>query len=173
MFILNHVKPEEATGKVAEAYSVIPPGVPVPDPLVLMSASPELTRLQVEIIRHYMGHEKLDIGLLAMIRYLVALEFDYTFCIDFNGGLLKMAGGMSDADLENLKADPKNAPLEESQKEMLLFVLKVVKSPEDVSTDDIEKLRQYGWSDEHIFDAAFHGASMAAPSILYKAFKKS
>ncbi len=172
MFILNHVKPEEATGKVAEAYSVFPPEVPVPDPLVLMSASPELTRLQSEIIRHFMGHEKLDIGLLAMIRYLVAHEFGYTFCIDFNGVLLKMAGGMSDADLENLKADPKNAPLEESQKEMLLFVLKVVKSPEDVSTDDMEKLHQFGWSDEHIFDATYHGASMAAPSILYKAFNK-
>ena len=79
---------------------------------------------------------------------------------------------MSDADLENLKADPENAPLEEFQKKMLLFVLKVVKSPEDVSKDDIEKLRQLGWSDEHIFDAAFHGASMAAPSILYQAFSK-
>ena len=27
MFMLSHVKPEEATGKVAEAYSVMPPQV--------------------------------------------------------------------------------------------------------------------------------------------------
>ncbi len=172
MFILNHVKPDEATGKTAQAYSVFPPEVPVPDPLVLMSASPELTHLQSGIIRHYMGHEKLDMGLLSMIRYLVAHEVGYTFCIDFNGGFLKMAGEMSDADLENLKAHPENAPLEEFQKELLLFVLKVVKSPEDVNKDDIEKLHELGWSDEHIFDAAYHGASMVTPSILYKAFNK-
>ena len=103
IILLNHVKPEDATGKVAEAYSVFPKGVPVPAPLTLMSASPDLAHAQSNIIRYYMGHEKLDTGLLAMIRYLVANELDYRFCIDFNAGLLKMAGGFSDDDLERRK----------------------------------------------------------------------
>ena len=128
MFILNHVKPEEATGKVAEAYSVFPKEFPVPEPLVLMSASPELTHLQSGVIRHFMTHEKLDMGLLATIRYLVASEYNYNFCIDLNGGLLKMAGNMSDSDLEALKVNPDAAPLEESHKALILFVLKVVKN---------------------------------------------
>ena len=172
MFILKTVKPEEATGKVSEAYSVFPKEMPVPAPLILMSASPELVHLQSGILRHFMTHEKLDMGLLAMIRYLVAAEHDYTFCINLNAGLLKMAGGISDADLEALKANPENAPLEDSQKALLLFVLKVVKTPEEVQESDVEKLREMGWSDQDIFDAAFHGAAMISASKLYKAFSR-
>ena len=172
MFILNHVKPENATGKVAEAYSIFPPEIPVPDPLIIMSASPELVHLQSAVIRHYMTHEKLDMGILATIRYLVANEHDYQFCINLNSGLLKMAGGMTDEELEALRKDPESAQLEESQKALLLFVLKVVRTPEDVSEADIDALRQLGWSDKDIFEAAFHGTSMIGASKLYKAFNK-
>ena len=172
MFILDHIKPDEATGKVAEAYSIFPPEIPVPDPLILMSASPELTLLQSGVIRHYMTHEKLDIGLLAMIRFLVVNEQDYQFCINLNSGLLKLAGGMSDEDIETLRKDPGSAPLEEFQKALLLFVLKVVRTPEDVGEADIDALRQLGWSDKDIFEAAFHGTSMIGASKLYKAFVK-
>ena len=172
MFILNHIKPEEASGKVAEAYSVFPPGFPVPDPLILMSASPDLAYQQSGIIRHYMTHEKLDIGLLAMIRYLVANEYNYPFCINLNAGILKQAGGFSESELETLRANPENAPLEDSQKALLLFVLKVVKTPEEVQKADIDRLHEMGWRDQDILDAAFHGTSMISASKLFKAFVK-
>jgi hypothetical protein len=172
MFILNHVKQEEATGKVAEAYSVFPPEFPAPDPLVLMSVSPELMSQQSGIIRHYMTHEKLDMGLLAMIRYLVANEYDYKFCINLNSGILKQAGGFTDNELDALKANPEDAPLEESQKALLLFVLKVVRTPTEVQRADVEALHELGWSDQDIFEATYHGTSMIGASILYKAFVK-
>jgi hypothetical protein len=172
MFMLEHVKPEKAEGKTAEAYSIFPPGFPVPEPLVLMSASPGLMQIQSQVIRHYMTHDKLDMGLLALIRYLVACEYDYPFCIDFNAGVLKMAGGFSEEDLQRLRANPEEAPLEDSQKALLAFVLKVVKKPEKVEKADIEGLREMGWSDRDIFDAAYHGTSMIGASKLYKAFVK-
>lgn len=170
MFLLNHVHPEEADGKVAEAYAVFPSQMPVPEPLQLMSASPELARLQSHIIRYYMSQKNLDAGLLSIIRYLVANEIGYPFCIAFNSKLLQMAGGFSEADLENLRSHPEQLPLEEEQKALVLFVLKVVKSPEAVTRADVDRLRELGWSDESIFDAAYHGASMAGPATLYKAF---
>ena len=172
MFLLKHMKPEEATGKVADAYAAFPKGIPVPDPLVLMSVSPELTEIQSGIIRHYMTHEKLDMGFLAMIRYLVANDQDYKFCVNLNTGLLKMAGGMTEEELKALKENPENAPLEEFQKALLLFVLKVVRTPEEVTESDIDALRELGWSDKDIFEAAFHGAAMIGASKLYKAFVK-
>lgn len=172
MFILNHVKPEEATGQVAEAYALFPPEIPVPEPLVMMSASPELVTLQTNIIRYFRSREKLDLGLLATIRYLVASEYNYPYCANFNAGLLQQAGGMSPADLENMQADPEKAPLEESQKELVLFVLKAVKTPEKVTPADVEKLRHLGWSDQDIFDATYHGASMVALSLMFKSFVK-
>ena len=172
MFKLKTVKPEEATGKVAEAYAVFPAGIPVPPPLVLMSASPDLLQLQSQIIRHYMTHTKLDMGLLAVIRYLAASEYNYEFCIKMNTGILKMAGGFSDAELEELKKNPENAQMEDSQKALLLFVLKVIKTPEEVKEADVDKLREMGWSDQDIFDASFHGTSMIGMSKLYKAFAR-
>ena len=172
MFILDHVKPEEAEGQVAEAYSVFPKGFPVPEPIILMSVSPEITYQQSRIVHHYMTHEKLDTGLLAMIRYLVANDCDYPFCINLNAFILKQAGSMSDADLEALRANPENAPLEESQKALLLFVLKVVRTPDAVQKADIDRLHQMGWTDRDIFDAAYHGTSMISASKLYKAFVK-
>jgi hypothetical protein len=172
MFILNHVKPEEASGKVAQAYGVIPPEIPVPEPLQMMSASPDLAFLQSNVIRYFRSQEKLDLGLLATIRYLVASEFDYPYCQNFNAGLLQQAGGMSAADLDAMKDHPEKAPLEESQKELALFVLKAVKTPEKVTAAEVERLRQLGWSDQNIFDATYHGAYMVTISIVHKAFVK-
>jgi hypothetical protein len=172
MFILKHVKPEEATGKVAEAYGVLPPGMPVPDPLVMMSASPDLALLQSNIMRYFIGQEKLDMGLLATIRYLVAAEYNYPWCLNFNAHLLQMAGGMSPAELEKMRANPESAPLEEFQKELVLFVLKALKTPEKVTQAEVEKLRQLGWTDQNIFDAVYHGATMVAMSYMFKALVK-
>jgi hypothetical protein len=172
MFLLQHVEPEGATGKVKEAYSVFPKEFPVPTPLVLMSASPDLAHLQSGIIRHFMTHPKLDMGLLATIRYMVANEVNYPFCINLNAGILKMAGGMSDAELQAMKADPEKAPLEDFQKALVRFVLKVIRTPEKVEKADIDHLHELGWADQDIFDAAYHGAAMVTASTLYKAFIK-
>jgi hypothetical protein len=172
MFILNHVKPEDATGKVAEAYAVIPPGVPLPEPLLMMSASPDLIHLWTQnIIRYFRNHDRLDMGLAAAIRYLVSCDSKFDACINFNAGILQ-AGGVTPAELAAMKADPEQAPLEESQKELLLFVLKVVKTPEKVTAADVAKLHELGWRDQDIFDASFIGAFMKAVSILNKALVK-
>jgi|GEM_PF-4887482 len=40
MFLLETIKPGEATGPVAEAYSIFPPEIGVIPPLELLSASP-------------------------------------------------------------------------------------------------------------------------------------
>ena len=172
MFKLNVIKPEHADDEVKEAYSIFPANIPIPAPLVLMSASPDLLKAQSLIIRHFMTHSKLDSGLLAMIRYLTALEFDYEFCINMNTMILEKAGGMSKEELTRLKENPEEAPLESAQKDMLLFALKVAKSPEKITDADIDSLKQHGYSDSDIYDAAYHAAMMIGQSRLFKAFAK-
>lgn len=54
MSVLNHLKPEDDTGKVAEAYSIFPKGVPVPAPLLLMNASAILPKPKVTFDRFYL-----------------------------------------------------------------------------------------------------------------------
>jgi hypothetical protein len=50
-------------------------------------------------------------------------------------------------------------------------VLKAVKTPEEVTAEDTQKLRDLGWSDGDIIDATAHGAGMVADGIMFKAFK--
>ncbi len=48
----------------------------------------------------------------------------------------------------------------------------MVKTPEEITENDVESLRKLGWSDKDIFEAGFHGTSMIGASKLYKAFVK-
>lgn len=172
MFLLDVTLPKDATGTVQEVYSVFPPGIEPPEPLVMLSASPELMKVQADVIRHYMTHEKLDFGFTAMLRYHLANYWDYQFCIDFNAGLLKNAGDLSDEQLADIRDNPEKAPLDDMQKALFLFAIKVAKTPEQVGEADIQPLRDLGYSDQDIFDAAFHAANMQGPATLWKALVK-
>lgn len=172
MFLLNHVEPDKAEGAVAEAYAVFPPGMPPAAPLIMMSASPELARLQSKIIGYYIGHPTLDMGTLSMIRYLAAAEVGYDFCVGFNSHLLQLAGGMTPDELKVLRETPEKMDLEAPQKALILFALKVLRTPEQVQAADIDALHGLGWKDVEIFDAAFHATSMIGVSKVFKAFVK-
>jgi alkylhydroperoxidase family enzyme len=169
MFLLKTVKPEEAAGKVAEAYKVFPKEVGIPTPLQLMSASPGLLERQTGVIGYYMSHKKLTFPLLAAIRYLAALKTGHAFCTEFNGGML-LQMGMSASDLADLKSDPKTSNLEPEEAAMVAFVAKALDDPASVTKADIEALRGQGFEDADIFDALAHGANMYAGSVLFKAF---
>ncbi|MCP4105237.1 MAG: hypothetical protein GY749_06835 [Desulfobacteraceae bacterium] len=171
MFLLNHIKPEEATGKVAEIYGAFPKEIGVPKPLQMMSASPELLERQFESIKYFTSHKNLSFPLLASIRYIGATECTYDYCASLNGGILK-AQGMTDDELEAMKNDPDKAPLEDKEREMLKFVLKAIRTPENVGEADVEQLHSAGWSDSDIYDAVAHGANLAGYSILSKALSK-
>ena len=67
--------------------------------------------------------------------------------------------------------DPSQASLEDKDKRLLLFVLKSIQTPEAVTQDDVDALRDLGWSDTDIFDAVAHGTNMIGASIMMKAFK--
>ncbi len=172
MFLLNHVSPKDAKGKVSETYAIYPPPFPVPEPVLLASVSPDLAYIQSQGIRYFMSHPKLDYGLMAMIRYIIACDIDFPFDIKMNSDILKQAGGMSEKDLQNLKDNPENAPLEAFQKAMLLFVLKAIRTPKEVTQEDVDDLREHGWEDKAIYDAVSNAAGMLASNVIFKTFQK-
>ncbi|MFW5735278.1 MAG: carboxymuconolactone decarboxylase family protein [Oceanidesulfovibrio sp.] len=168
--LLNHTPPDEAEGKIADAYAVLPPGVPVPEPLVLHSASPDILTRQVEFLKYFMSHPRLDMELLAMTRYVLAHRFGYQFCYDFNSMILQAAAMMSDEDLATLREHPELVEMDDERKALFLFALKVVENPTAVTPQDIEVLHDLGWTDADIFDMSFHAASFLSTSVLWKAF---
>ncbi|HDZ89834.1 MAG: hypothetical protein JRF51_03505 [Deltaproteobacteria bacterium] len=171
MALITTVSPEKAEGAIAQAYKPFLDTIGVvPKPLEMLSASPQITRLLAETIGYYMQHQTLGLPLLTFIRMLVAVEYDYEFCIGFNAGLLE-SRGISREVLDSVKRDPSQAPLEDKDKAMLLFVLKTVKTPEAVEESDMDGLRRLGWNDRDIVDAVVHGMNMIGPSKMFKAFR--
>jgi len=171
MTLIQTVDPDQAQGKVKEIYDFMQKNVGViPAPLQLASASPTMMDAAWQSIQYYSRHPNLGFWLLSSIRYLVAQQYDYTFCTGFNKNLLKMQG-LSDADIEKMENDPLQAPLDDKDRAMVAFVMKAVETPDAVEQQDVDKLHEQGWTDGDILDALAHGTNMVASSILMKAFK--
>lgn len=172
MALIKTVSPEEATGKVKQVYDVmLEKARAIPKPFQMMSPSPALLEIMLQTLGYYMEHPRLSFQLLTHIRLLVAQLYNYEYCVDFNAGILQMLANVTDEQLENLKSDPKQAPLNDKDKAMLLFVLKAVKAPDSVEQKDVDALHDQGWTDQDIIEATNHGADMVRHGILFKTFK--
>ena len=107
MALISTVSIEEAEGTIKEGYDMFMQNIGIiPKPMEMMSASPALFELGLRRIVYLSSHPKLSFALLAHIRYLVAHNLNYSFCMDFNKHILKKQG-VEDANVgkkEKLKA---------------------------------------------------------------------
>lgn len=172
MALIQTVSAEDAEGKVKEVYEkLMETARVIPRPMQMMSVSPDLLAIQIQSLGHYFRHPTLSFSLLAHIRLLVANHFKYPYCVEFNSSLLQMLTDITDEQLDAVKADPTTAPLDDRDKEMLLFVLKCVITPDAVVQTDVDSLKKMDWTEKDIFEAAHHGADMIRHGTLFKAFK--
>ena len=171
MSFLKTIKPEEASGPVAEIYGMAQERIGlVPAPLQLRSASPDLMPIAVQAMGYYMSHPNLSPGLLALIRMLVAEEMGYNYCVSFNSNILKSMGVADDDQLAAIMADPMQAPVADKEKALLALVIKVCSKQERLEEAEVVKLREMGWQDSDIYDAVVHGLNMILDGIMEKAF---
>ena len=171
MALINTVSPEKAEGIIKEAYDTFMEKLGmIPMPLQMMSASPAIFEQQLQRIGYYTNHPTLSFALLCHIRYLVAHNLNYSFCMDFNKLMLKKQG-LEDDDIKKIEDDPAQSLLEEKESAMLVFVVKAVKSPGSVHADEIKSLKEMGWDDRDLVDALAHGANMVDHSIMMEVFQ--
>ncbi|WP_300457306.1 hypothetical protein [Desulfobacula sp.] len=171
MALINTVSLEKAEGKMKEAYGMFMKNLGViPRPLEMMSASPAIFDNQLQRINYYTNHPTLSFALLSHIRYLVAHNLNYNFCMDFNKHILKKQG-LEDEDILKIEADPTKNLLEKKDSAMLAFVVKAVKAPSSIDADDINRLKEMGWEDRDLVDALAHGVNMIDHSIMMEVFQ--
>lgn len=172
MPLINTVKPEDATGELAELYGKIQAmRGRVSNSAQIFSSSPELIKQQMSFIGYYMNHKVLSMPLLACIRTLISDKNNCQYCVDFNSSMLINMLGWTPKDVEAMRANPADAKLEDKEKAMLLFVLKAVRTPHAIEAQDVQALRDIGYNDSDILDATNHGARMSAIDIIFDAFK--
>jgi hypothetical protein len=143
----------------------------VPRPTQMIGTSPALLNQWWEYTQHFLQHSEFSKGLLAHIRLLVSVHGEFPFCTEFNTEALKIRHGLSDEEVSLVVRDPSQAKLPVNERALLLFVLRAVREPEDVSAQDVQALRELGWSDEHIFEATYYGGWMLLLGLLFYAFK--
>lgn len=171
MALINTVSPEQAEGKMKEAYGMFIENLGViPKPLEMMSASPAIFGFQLQRIHYYTEHPTLSFALLSHIRYLVSHNLHYSFCMDFNKHILKKQG-LEEDDIKRIEADPAKSLLEEKESAMLTFVVNAVKEPSAVKAEEIKQLREMGWEDKDLVDALAHGVNMIDHSIMMEVFQ--
>ena len=117
-----------------------------------------------------MGHPTLSTPFLAMVRMLVSKACRTRYCQNLNSGLL-LKSGFTREQIAAMQADPAQAPLDDKQKALLLFVLKSCDNPHSVTAEDLDRLRSLGWSEVDIVDAVAHGARMVGTNIIFNTFK--
>lgn len=171
MALLQTTPPEKAEGKLAELYAEVEQlfGM-VPNNVRMLGVSPALLENQLQLIEHYMGHPALSVPFLALVRMLVSKACRSPYCQNLNTGLLLKAG-FTKEQVAAMQADPSQAPLDEKQRALLLFVLKACDNPHAVVAEDVERLKAVGWSEPHILDAVAHGARMVGTNIIFDTFK--
>ena len=171
MPLIKTIDPEKAEGEVKEIYDALNANIGmIPSPMELSSVSPWIMKNKWSSIQYFTQHPNLGFGVLSTIRYLVAEEYDYAFCINFNKNFLKMQG-MTDEDIQKTSQDPAQAPLDDKDRAMVVFVMNAIKKPNDVTQTDVDGLHDLGWTDNDILDAMSHATSMVGASILMKTFK--
>ena len=171
MALIKTVSPKMAEGTIKEGYDMFMRNIGIiPKPMELMSASPALFELQLRRIYYLSKHPRLSFPLLAHIRYLVAHNLDYRFCMDFNKHILKKQG-LEEADIRKMEDDPAQSLLEENERAMLAFVVKAVQAPGSVTAEDIDRLRELGWEDQDMVDALSQGVGMIDHAIMAQVFQ--
>lgn len=172
MPLIHTIAPEEATGKLAELYkSIETMRSNVGNNAKLFSISPELLRQQMDFIQYYMNHPTLSMPLLAAIRIMVSSGEECQFCIDYNTGMLINMAGWTFDQVAAMRKDPTSANLPEREIAMLLLAIKAIRNAHGVNANDLDTLREMGWSDSDILDAVSHATRMLATDIIFNTFK--
>ena len=171
MFTLNHQTPATASEDVAKIFShFTDKGNPVPAPLLLMSASPDLLNLVFNQISYFMKHQTLSFPVLAAIRFLAAQEVCYDHCVKLNTSWL-IKTGLTEQDIADLAAGKEAEAFTEGENALLATVNKAIKR-QKISQSEIKELRGYGWKDSDILDACMQATSLISSSYLFEAFNK-
>jgi len=172
MPLIHTIAPSEAKGELAKLYTIIETmRGSVGNNAQLFSVSLELLRQQMDFIKFYMNHPTLSMPLLAAIRIMVSSGEECQFCIDYNTGMLINLAGWTFDQVTAMRNDPNSANLPEREIAMLNLAIKAIRNAHGVSANDLDTLREMGWSDNDILDAVNHATRMLATDIIFNTFK--
>lgn len=170
--LISYTSTQDAKGDVKAVYDEIKAayGI-VPEPIKGLSLNPAMLRNQWEAYKIMGNNKNFSPKMTAMIRMLIAEKHHCTFCVGFNKGMLLNLFKLSEKEVITLQKDPTTAKLDEKQKNMLIFMIKSVSTPDDVNKTDIDALKKLGWSETDIMEGVKQATEMVATALFIDTFK--
>jgi len=135
------------------------------------SINPTRFKMFLTEITYLSKHENINPDFFALLRFYVASQNGFHYCIQFNQALL-LAKGYTLAQLTALEVDKEKLPLDSKHQALFVEVINALDNPISFNTDTLEKLKHLGWSDADIYDAIDHGAFLFKFSKIIRAYSK-
>lgn len=142
----------------------------VTDNFRLAAVSPGILKDILSRAAYLVKESGINPELFAVIRYAVACAENGTFCVRFNSKILK-GMGFTDDNLKAVAEGTAGTGLSESDNELVRRCVKAVIEPTGFTAEDINVLKEYGFSEKQILDACEHGANMLKMARILNAFK--
>jgi len=121
------------------------------------SINPTRFKMFLEEINYLSAHPNIKKAFFAFLRYAIATNNGFDYCIRFNRQyLLKL--GYTLEDLRSVEGTHKILPLDEKHRTLFDAALTAIYEPENFTAQSIASLHRIGWSDADIFDAVDHAA---------------
>jgi alkylhydroperoxidase family enzyme len=172
MSLITTTDPQQAEGGVARIYNEVQEMFGyVPNGLQLDSVDPERMALHWNGILATLNHPTLSQTFFTCLRYLIAEAGRCEYCIGINAGMLINMHGIPLEVVNGMLEDPTLAPLDEKEKALLLFALRMVKDSNSSSSEDIAALKGVGCSEREIYDTVSNASQMVAGDMVLNVFK--
>lgn len=172
MSLIHTVDPQQAEGTVARIYKEVREMFGfVPNGLKLDSVNPERMEQHWSAIGATLRHPSLSQTFFTCVRYLVSEVQRCEYCIGVNAGMLINMHGVDAETVGRMAGDPTLAPLDEKEKALLLFALRMTRDSNSSRPEDIAALKSAGCSEREIYDAVSSAAQMVAGDIVLNTFK--
>jgi len=134
--------------------------------------NPTRFKMFLEEINYLATHEHINPDFFALLRYYVATQNNFVYCIQFNQALL-LSKGYTLEQLNALVNFKEELPLDSKHQALFVEAVNALDDPAHFTVETLEKLKQLGWSDADIYDAVDHGAFLFKFSKILKAYSKA
>ena len=119
--------------------------------------NPVRFKMFLDEINYLTTHPRIEKDFFTFLRYAVAYENGFEYCIRFNRQLL-LSLGYAENEIHSLENSEKKIPLDERHQRLFTAALQAMNKPRHFTAETIQALTEDGWNHTDVFDAVDHAA---------------
>lgn len=166
------IEPKNAEDDIKKIYKDIEERFGfVPNSIKMNSLNPITMKITADLMEYFVSNSLLSDKFRLIANFLIAKKDKSEYCSSMIRNVLRKNLKMSENEIYMMIENPENAPLEEKESALLLFILKALTDSNSTTKKDIEKLNNLNIENEKIYDALNFATQMQKNHIMLNALK--